>query len=48
VWEPFIVGCIVCATFSGLIGWLSLEVVWRWNVASRYRARHTASAAPAA
>jgi uncharacterized protein len=48
VWQPFIVGCIVCALFAGLLGWLSLEVVWRWNVASRYRARHAASAAPAA
>jgi hypothetical protein len=24
----------------GLLGWLLLEIVWRWHVTSRYRTRH--------
>jgi uncharacterized protein (DUF2062 family) len=38
------VGCLVCAVVFGLLGWLVLELVWRWHVASRYRARHPAPA----
>lgn len=41
VWQPFVAGCIVCAVIAGLLGWLTLELVWRWHVTSRYRARHS-------
>jgi uncharacterized protein (DUF2062 family) len=40
VWPPFLVGCIACALVSGVLGWLALELLWRWQVTSRYRARH--------
>jgi uncharacterized protein len=40
VWQPFIAGCIACALLAGLIGWLSLEIAWRWQVTNRYRTRH--------
>ena len=42
VWEPFVTGCIACAVVCGLLGWLGLEMVWRWQVTHRYRARHAA------
>ena len=42
VWQPFVVGCIACALIAGVLGWLVLELVWRWQVTSRYRARHAA------
>ena len=45
VWQPFLVGCVACALLAGLGGWLALEFVWRWQVASRYRARRDAHAA---
>jgi len=45
VWEPFVAGCIICALLAGLIGWLSLDLLWRWQVTSRYRARHGTQAA---
>ena len=44
VWKPFLLGCTVCAVVTGVLGWLALEVVWRWRVTTRYRARHLASA----
>lgn len=40
VWKPFLLGCMACAVVSGLLGWLILELVWRWRVTMRYRARH--------
>jgi uncharacterized protein (DUF2062 family) len=44
VWEPFLVGCVVCAVVGGILGWAILELVWRWNVLSRYRTRRAAAA----
>src|ERR1700719_79235 len=31
VWEPFVAGCIICALLAGLIGWLSLDLLLRWQ-----------------
>ena len=43
VWRPFLLGCLVCAIAVGLTGWFVLELIWRWQVTSRYRSRHTAA-----
>jgi uncharacterized protein (DUF2062 family) len=40
VWKPFLLGCVACAVITGLLGWLTLELVWRWRVTTKYRARH--------
>jgi uncharacterized protein (DUF2062 family) len=45
VWEPFLVGCLACALCSGVLGWLLMEIVWRWQVTTRYRARHAPQSA---
>ena len=45
VWAPFVVGCLACALVCGVLGWLALELLWRWNVWSRYRTRHARQAA---
>jgi uncharacterized protein (DUF2062 family) len=45
VWQPFVVGCIACGVVFGLVGWLALELLWRWQVTSRYRARHATQSA---
>jgi uncharacterized protein (DUF2062 family) len=45
VWRPFLIGCLACAILASLIGWLTLEIVWRWRVSWRYRTRHAAGAA---
>ena len=42
MWQPFLVGCLACALVLGVLGWACLELVWRWRVTSRYRARHVA------
>jgi len=38
-WKPFLLGCLVCAVFSGLIGRVALELLWRRRVVIDYRAR---------
>jgi uncharacterized protein (DUF2062 family) len=40
VWPSFVLGCLACAIVAGFTGWLALELVWRWQVTSRYRTRH--------
>jgi len=45
VWQPFVVGCIACALVAGVLGWIALELVWRWQVTSRYRTRHATQSA---
>jgi uncharacterized protein len=45
VWRPFFLGCLVCGVLAGVLGWAILEWVWRWQVISRYRARHHPQAA---
>jgi uncharacterized protein (DUF2062 family) len=42
VWKPFLVGCLVCSALAGILGWMGLELVWRWRVTTRYRARRMA------
>ena len=40
MWKPFLVGCLVCGVVGGVLGYMGLELAWRWRVASKYRARH--------
>ena len=42
VWRPFLVGCLTCSIVAGLIGWVGLRLLWRWQVRRRYRSRHCA------
>ncbi|HVW70711.1 MAG TPA: DUF2062 domain-containing protein [Steroidobacteraceae bacterium] len=37
--KPFLLGCTACAIATGLVGWLGLELIWRWHVTAKYRAR---------
>jgi uncharacterized protein len=43
IWQPFLVGCLACALVAGVLGWAALELIWRWSVAVRYRARRSRS-----
>ncbi|MBV8783339.1 MAG: DUF2062 domain-containing protein [Gammaproteobacteria bacterium] len=40
LWRPLLLGCLVCALVCSLCGWLALELLWRYQVLRRYRARH--------
>jgi len=39
MWKPFLVGCLVCGVVGGVLGYMSLELAWRWRVAAKYRTR---------
>lgn len=39
MWKPFLLGCVVCAAICGIVGWLSLDRLWRWRVRQKYRRR---------
>jgi uncharacterized protein (DUF2062 family) len=43
MWEPFLIGCLICGVLAGSAGWVGLELIWRWSVRSRYRARRLSS-----
>jgi len=40
MWQPFLVGCLVCGVVGGVLGYMALELAWRFRVTSKYRARH--------
>jgi len=45
MWKPFLVGCLASAILCGVLGWLGLELLWRWRVVNRrYRMRRADSA----
>ena len=35
IWKPFLVGCFTLATSSSLIGYLSINILWRYTVMKR-------------
>ena len=43
MWEPFLLGCLICSALAALTGWVGLELLWRWQVRSKYRARRLSS-----
>jgi uncharacterized protein (DUF2062 family) len=43
VWKPFLLGCLLSALVCSLLGWLSLEALWRWRVRKKYRERPAAA-----
>jgi uncharacterized protein (DUF2062 family) len=40
LWKPFLLGCLISAVVSGLLGRWGLEMVWRSAVRRKYRQRH--------
>jgi uncharacterized protein len=43
MWKPFLVGCLVCGMVGGVLGYMGLELAWRWRVAMKYRTRRIPS-----
>lgn len=39
VWQPFLLGCLVCGTFFGSLGFFLMNLVWRWRIAYLWRRR---------
>jgi uncharacterized protein (DUF2062 family) len=39
VWYPFIVGCLSCGLFFGLLGSTAIRIYWRWHVIHHWHKR---------
>ncbi|MDQ6968915.1 MAG: DUF2062 domain-containing protein [Mariprofundus sp.] len=39
VWEPFLLGCAVLGVGSGALGYVGIQLLWRWMVVRRWRGR---------
>jgi uncharacterized protein (DUF2062 family) len=39
IWEPFLLGCLVCGLFSGSLGYFVVSLSWRWRVSAHLRER---------
>ncbi len=40
VWEPFLLGCLVLAVSSALVGHITVKIIWRIHVVQSWRLRH--------
>jgi len=40
IWQPFLLGCGIIGIGSGVMGYVSVKVIWRWLVIRRWRNRH--------
>lgn len=39
IWQPFLLGCLICGLFFGSVGYVFVSQLWRWNVARQWQAR---------
>jgi uncharacterized protein (DUF2062 family) len=39
MWKPFLVGCGITGAVTGLLGYVLLDILWRYSVRKRYRER---------
>jgi uncharacterized protein (DUF2062 family) len=39
IWQPFLLGCLICGLFFGCVGYFVISMMWRWRVSSRWRRR---------
>jgi len=39
IWQPFLLGCVMCGLFFGLLASTSVRLLWRWYVIKRWHER---------
>lgn len=39
LWQPLIVGSLICGLFFGMVGYFSIQWFWRWQVVSNWEKR---------
>ncbi len=39
IWQPLVVGCLILAVLSGILGYLSIQLLWRINILRRWKGR---------
>ncbi len=39
IWEPLLLGCLLCSTLSAIIGYFSVQWLWRWHILQQLKKR---------
>jgi hypothetical protein len=39
LWQPLILGCLICGFFFGSLGYFTIQLLWRWQAVQRWEAR---------
>ncbi|MEM8662248.1 MAG: DUF2062 domain-containing protein, partial [Pseudomonadota bacterium] len=39
IWQPFLLGCLICGLVSGSLGYFVISMAWRWRVVKLWRER---------
>lgn len=39
IWQPFLLGCLICGLTAGSCGFVAIDVLWRLHVVGRWKAR---------
>lgn len=39
IWQPFLLGCFICATVLSIIGYYTISLSWRYHVVKAWKAR---------
>ena len=39
IWQPFLLGCLLCGLFFGSMGYFVINILWRWRVHRHWQAR---------
>jgi len=39
IWQPFLLGCLICGLFFGCLGYFVISMLWRWRVSVHWRER---------
>jgi uncharacterized protein (DUF2062 family) len=39
IWEPLLIGCVICGVFFGLLGYGAVRLLWRWQIVRNLRRR---------
>jgi uncharacterized protein (DUF2062 family) len=39
IWQPLLLGCLICGLITATLGWIGVRVIWRMQAIARWRAR---------
>ncbi len=39
IWQPFLLGCLICGLFFGSVGFVLVRALWRWSAVRRWQER---------
>lgn len=39
IWQPFLLGCVLCGLLFGSLGYFVINILWRWRVSRQWKER---------